>query len=45
MRPDEIEDSMKESYELAQVFHTIGNLLKEEMPPKDQQDNECFDGS
>lgn len=24
MRPEEIEDTIKESYELAQVFHTIG---------------------
>ncbi len=45
MRPDEIEDSVKESYELAQVFQTIGDLLREEMQPKERQDNECSDGS
>ena len=33
MRPDEIEDSIKESYELAQTFHTIGDILKEEILP------------
>lgn len=45
MRPDEIEDSVKESYELAQVFQTIGNLLKEEIPPQDRQDKRCSDDS
>ena len=39
MRPDEIEDSIKESYELAQTFQTIGDLLKNEILPKDQQIN------
>ena len=29
MRPDEIEGSIKESYELAQMFQTIGDILKE----------------
>jgi len=45
LRPDEIEDSVQESYELAQVFQTIGDLLKEEMQPKGQQGNECSDVS
>lgn len=31
MRPDEIEDSMRESYELAQTFQVIGDLLKNEI--------------
>ena len=31
MRPDEIEDSIKESYELAQTFQTIGDVLKMEI--------------
>lgn len=35
MRPEEIEDSMKESYELAQVFQTIRDILKLEfLPPQ-----------
>ena len=33
MRPDEIEDAMKESYELARTFQTIGDILKQEMIP------------
>lgn len=37
MRPDEIGDSAQESYELAQVFQTIGDLLKDEIPSKVQQ--------
>ena len=28
MTPEEIEDSVQESYELAQTFQTIGDLLK-----------------
>ena len=28
MKPEEIEDSVQESYELAQTFQTIGDLLK-----------------
>ena len=40
MRPDEIEYSVQESYELAEVFQKIGDLLKEEIPPKVQQTNE-----
>ena len=39
MRPDEIEDSIKESYELAQTFQTIGDLLKNEILPKDWRIN------
>ena len=35
MRPDEIADSVRESYELAQTFQTIGDLLKSEILPKD----------
>ena len=31
MRPDEIEDSIKESYELAQTIQTIGDVLKMEI--------------
>lgn len=34
MRPDEIEDSVRDSYELAQIFQTIGDLLKNEILPK-----------
>ena len=37
MRPDEIEDSIKESYELAQTFQTIGDLLKNKILPKDRR--------
>ena len=33
MRPDEIEDSIKEAYELAQTFQTIGDILKREILP------------
>ena len=39
MRPDEIEDSMKEAYELAQTFQTIGDLLKNKILPKDWRIN------
>ena len=39
MRPDEIEDSVRESYELAQTFKTIGDLLKNEILPKDWRTN------
>ena len=35
MRPDEIEDSVRESYELAQTFQTIGDLLKNKILPRD----------
>ena len=34
MRPDEIEDSIAESYELAQTFQTIGDILKNEILPR-----------
>ena len=37
MKPEEIEDSMKESYELAQMFQTIGYILKNEILPKGQR--------
>lgn len=43
MKPEEIEDSVKDSYELAQVFQTIGNILKNEMLPKDQRGDGRFD--
>ena len=33
MRSKEIEDTIKESYDLAQVFHTIGDILKLEFLP------------
>ena len=33
MRPDEIEDSIKEAYELAQTFQAIGDILKREILP------------
>lgn len=33
MRPEEIEDSIKESYELARVFQTVGDILKLEFLP------------
>ncbi|WP_300448095.1 hypothetical protein [uncultured Oscillibacter sp.] len=37
MRPDEVEDSVRESYELAQIFQTIGDLLKNEFLCECQQ--------
>lgn len=37
MKPEEIEDSMKDSYELIWVFQTIGNILKNEILPKDRR--------
>lgn len=33
MTPEEIEENMKESYELAQVFQTIGDILKNDILP------------
>ena len=44
MRPDEIEDSVRESYELSHTFQTIGDLLKNEILPKDWQINVNLDG-
>ncbi len=41
MRPEEIEDSVKESYELAQVFQTIGDILKDEILPQNRRTTEC----
>lgn len=38
MRPDEVEDSVRESYELAQTFQTIGDLLKNEVLHDCQRD-------
>ena len=43
MRPDEIEDSVRESYELSHTFQTIGDLLKNEILPKDWQINVNLD--
>lgn len=37
IRPDEVENSVKESYELAQTFQTIGDLLKNEILNTSQQ--------
>ncbi len=42
MRPEEIEDSVKESYELAQVFQTIGDILKNEILTPNYRVNECY---
>ena len=39
MRLDEIEDSVRESYALAHTFQTIGDLLKNEILPKDWRIN------
>lgn len=37
MRPEEIEDTVKESYELARMFQTIGNILRHEfLPPHEE---------
>jgi hypothetical protein len=43
MRPEEIEDSAKESYELARTFQMIGDILKNEILPKDRRDNVSSD--
>ncbi len=40
MTLEEIVDSAEESYELAQTFQSIGDLLKNEILPKEQQTNE-----
>jgi len=32
---------VQESYELAQIFQTIGDLLKEEIPHQGQRENAC----
>lgn len=45
MRPNEVEDSVKESYELARVFQTIGDLLKNEILGANQQTNVRSDGN
>lgn len=37
MKPDEVEDSVQESCELAQTFQTIGDLLKNEFLRECQQ--------
>ena len=41
MKPEEIEDSVKESYELAQIFQTIGDILKNEILPNDWRIGNC----
>lgn len=43
MKPDEIEDSIRESYELVQTFQTIGNILKNEILPNDWRIKKCSD--
>ena len=45
MKPDEVEDSVKESYELAQTFQTIGDLLKNEVLSTSQQAGVPSDGN
>ena len=45
MRPDEVEDSVRESYELAQTFQAIGDLLKSEFLGANQQPGTCSDGN
>lgn len=45
MRPEEIEDSVQESYELARMFQTIGDLLKTEILCENQQAGACSDGN
>ena len=45
MRPEEVEDSVQESYELAQTFQTIGDLLKNEILDANQQIGTCSDGN
>lgn len=45
MRPDEVEDSVKESYELAQTFQTIGDLLKNEILRTNRQAGASADGN
>ncbi len=45
MEPDEVEDSVQESYELAQTFQAIGDLLKSEFLGANQQIGTCSDGN
>ena len=45
MRPEEVEDSVKESYELAQTFQTIGDLLKNEILSTSRQAGASSDGN
>ena len=45
MKPDEIKDSVQESYELAQTFQAIGDLLKNEILGVNQQTGTCSDGN
>lgn len=35
MTPDEMEDAIQESYELAETFKTIGDIIKIEIMPND----------
>lgn len=45
MKPDEIKDSAQESYELAQTFQAIGDLLKNEILGVNQQTGACSNGN
>ena len=45
MRPNEVEASVKESYELARTFQTIGDLLKNEILGANQQTSVLTDGN
>ena len=45
MEPDEMEDSVQESYELAQTFQAIGDLLKNEILGVNQQIGAYSDGN
>ena len=45
MRPDEVEDSVQESYELARTFQTIGDLLKSEILDANRRISGRSDGS
>lgn len=44
MRPDEVEDSVQESYELTRTFQTIGDLLKSEILDANRQISGHSDG-
>nr|WP_236945718.1 hypothetical protein [Enterocloster clostridioformis] len=44
MRPEEIEDSVQESYELARTFQAIGDLLKNKILSASQQVGVRSDG-
>lgn len=44
MRPDEVEDSVQEFYELARTFQSIGDLLKSEILDANRQISRHSDG-